>query len=105
MSKSYNPGKANKVICNYLQLPIQETLNYDILFLAINKIQSTPHPKWSDYNFHLTIDNHHVFINIGANTNGLDGCFNELFPMVEYRLDAMKRCIWNWITWYNNINP
>lgn len=101
----FNPKKADRVICDYLELPEQETLNYDLIFSAIDKIQETYHPKYNGYLFCFNLNKTNAWINLGDNTNGLEGYFSEYFYTPHHRIDAIRKCVFEWIIWYKNINP
>lgn len=106
MKKNYHftPEKANKLICEYLELPLQETLNYDLLFTAIDRIEATEHPKYKGYYFVFNINNKYCWVNIGENTNGLEGYWSELFIFPNRRIDGIRKCIFEWIFWYKNLS-
>lgn len=103
----YSTKAADKILCNFIGINLQSTLNYELLFTIIDLIEEKEHPKFKDYRFVFNMNNHRVWINIGENTNGLNGYFCELFPISTFRLDAIRKCLFEWINWYNqyHLNP
>jgi hypothetical protein len=98
----FTQKSADKILCDFIGINLQNTLNYDTLFTIIDLIEETKHPKWPDYTFVFNMDSNRIWINIGINTNGLDGYFNELFPTPDFRIDAIRKVVFEWIVWYKN---
>lgn len=100
----YSNKTADKILCSFLGISLQDTLKYETLFTIIDFIEEKEHPNFKGYKFVFNMDNKRVWINMGENTNGLKGYFVELFPFPDYRIDAIRKVLFEWINWYNDLS-
>jgi len=74
-------------------------LSWNWLMLVVEKIENLKHPRWLSYNFSVEIVRNTCTINIGENTNGLDGYVHK---SSNSKINAVWLAVVKFIEWYNN---